>query len=237
MKKTDLQTVSVVIPVHNGEKYLQETIRSVLNQTLKPFEIIVVDDGSTDKSIKITESFAPHINLIKNKNNGAASARNTGILKSKGEFLAFLDADDLWLPKKLEIQMDFLRSNRHIEILYSQAIQFYSPDLPGKIRETIKIVKEAQPFHVPGTLLLSKKSFLSIGLYNEEYETGENIDWYLRALDSDIEIHTLNKVLIRRRIHANNSSRFKKAEKIDYLKMARESILRKKKTKTNKQSE
>lgn len=229
MRENYPQTVSVVIPVYNGEKYLGEAIRSVIEQTLRPNEVIVVDDGSTDNSAQIAESFVPHVKLIKKGNNGAASARNAGIMKSKGFYLAFLDADDLWLPNKLEIQMDFLTSNRHIEILFCKAIQFYSPDLSANTRIKIQIVENVLPYHVPGTVLLSKDSFLSIGLYNENYKTGETIDWYLRALDSDYKINTLNEVLLRRRIHSKNSSRLKKSHRSDYIKIVRETLARRRK--------
>lgn len=229
MKDDILKNISVVIPVYDGEKYLAEAIESVLEQTLKPYEVIVVDDGSTDNSAKVAESFFPHVKLIQMEQSGPSAARNVGVLEANGYYLAFLDADDIWMSNKLKLQMDFLASNEDIDVLFGKSIQFYSPDLPANSRKKIRLVEGAQPFHGPETLLLSKKLFLSIGLFNENYKTGENIDWYMRALDSGHKIHALNKVLVRRRIHSKNRSRFSKSHRSDYLRIVRETLARRRK--------
>jgi glycosyltransferase involved in cell wall biosynthesis len=98
------QTISVVIPCYNGAKYLREALDSVLAQTLPPLEVIVVDDGSTDDSAAIAESFGPPVRVIRQSNQGESVARNRAIGEAKGEWVAFLDADDLWLPEKLAEQ-------------------------------------------------------------------------------------------------------------------------------------
>jgi len=99
-------TVSVVIPCYNGSMYLRETLKSALSQTLSPLEVIVVDDGSTDDSATIAESFGSPVRVIRQKNQGESVARNRGIDEAKGEWIAFLDADDLWKPEKLEKQFE-----------------------------------------------------------------------------------------------------------------------------------
>ncbi|ASV76489.1 Putative glycosyl transferase [Thermogutta terrifontis] len=96
--------ISVVIPVYNGAKYLREALASVMEQTYKPFEIIVVDDGSTDGSADIAKSFAENIIVLSQANRGESAARNLGINAASGDWIAFLDADDIWHPKKLERQ-------------------------------------------------------------------------------------------------------------------------------------
>lgn len=101
--------VSVIIPCYNSEKTLQKTIESVLAQTYRPIEVIVVDDGSSDSSIDIAASFDSPVTVIAKKNGGPASARNRGIRECKGDYIAFLDADDLWLPDKLDKQIAFAR--------------------------------------------------------------------------------------------------------------------------------
>jgi glycosyltransferase involved in cell wall biosynthesis len=97
--------VSVVIPCYNTEKYLREAIGSVLAQTALPIEIIVIDDGSTDKSVDIAESFGPPVRVIRQKHQGESVARNRGIDEAKGDWIAFLDADDIWKANKLESQL------------------------------------------------------------------------------------------------------------------------------------
>lgn len=100
--------VSVIIPCHNGEKWIEAAVTSVLDQTWRPIEIIIVDDGSQDKSLSVCESFAdnPLVNVIAQTQQGASAARNTGIRSSKGAWFQFLDADDLLAPDKVKLQME-----------------------------------------------------------------------------------------------------------------------------------
>jgi glycosyltransferase involved in cell wall biosynthesis len=98
-------TVSVVIPVFNGGRYLREALDSVLCQTLPPLEVLVVDDGSTDESAAIAEAYGPPVRVIRQANQGESVARNRGIDEAQGEWVGFLDADDIWLPGKLKAQL------------------------------------------------------------------------------------------------------------------------------------
>ncbi|MBR5389108.1 glycosyltransferase family 2 protein [Candidatus Saccharibacteria bacterium] len=105
--------ISVVVPVHNAEEFIDETIRSILSQTFQDFELLLVDDKSTDSSVKTIESIDDkRIKLIKLKeNSGAAVARNTGIKRAQGRYICFIDADDLWSKDKLKKQLDFMQKN------------------------------------------------------------------------------------------------------------------------------
>lgn len=105
---SDGPTVSVIIPVYNGERFLAEAIRSALDQTLSPAEIIVIDDGSTDASAEVARGFGPPVRVLAQANLGPAAARNLGVAHAAGDLLAFLDADDLWMPEKLAYQVQFL---------------------------------------------------------------------------------------------------------------------------------
>ncbi|MGI8668594.1 MAG: glycosyltransferase family 2 protein, partial [Aridibacter sp.] len=103
--------VSVIIPAYNAEQFISQTIESVLGQTLKDFEIVVVDDGSTDETAGIAESYGAPVRCIRKTNGGVSRARNTGIEHAVGKYIAFLDADDLWEPTKLEKQVALLDAN------------------------------------------------------------------------------------------------------------------------------
>ena len=106
--------ISIVVPVYNAEKFIEETVTSVMNQTLLEWELLLVNDGSTDGSAKVLEELAEkdaRIRTIHIENGGAARARNIGTEQAKGRYLAFLDADDLWEPKKLEKELAFLREH------------------------------------------------------------------------------------------------------------------------------
>ena len=109
------ELVSIIMPNYNGAKYVQETIKSVLAQTYQNWEILFVDDCSTDNSIEIAERFQdPRIRILKNeKNSGAAVSRNYALREAKGRWVAFLDSDDLWLPQKLEKQIAFMEENNY----------------------------------------------------------------------------------------------------------------------------
>ena len=114
--------VSVIIPVYRVEQYIAATVQSVLDQTYKNFELFIIDDGSPDRSIEICQQFQdPRINVIRQKNRGANAARNTGIHYAQGEYLACLDADDLWLPEKLAKHVQHLDSSPDVGISFSRS--------------------------------------------------------------------------------------------------------------------
>lgn len=114
--------VSIIIPAYNAEKYITETIESVLKQTYQHFELIIVNDGSTDNTLTIIENFAqkdPRINIINKKNTGVSDTRNLGMTNAQGEYIALLDADDVWLENNLEKKIAVLENNPHIDFIFS----------------------------------------------------------------------------------------------------------------------
>ena len=124
--------VSVIIPTYNREEFITETIKSVLNQTYKDFEIIVVDDGSTDNTKQKLEPFKSKIKLIEQKNSERAVARNNGVKSSSGEYIAFLDSDDLWIKNKLENQVNFLDEKKDFILTYGQSFRINEHGKPIK---------------------------------------------------------------------------------------------------------
>jgi len=127
MMQTKEPLVSIVVPAYNSGRYLTETIDSVINQTYKNWELLIVDDGSSDDTLSIAAKFAsrdPRVKVFPSESNwgGPAKPRNFGIRQAKGDYIAFLDSDDLWLPGKLQKQIDFLEKNKDIFWLYSKFI-------------------------------------------------------------------------------------------------------------------
>ena len=118
--------VSVIIPTYQYDSFIGEAIDSVLAQTYKDYELIVVDDGSIDRTREIISKYGSNINYIYQENKGLAAARNTGIRATKGEYLSFLDADDAWLPNKLEVEVEFLDTHPVVGMVYSNYFYFGS---------------------------------------------------------------------------------------------------------------
>lgn len=197
--------VSVIIPVYNGEKYLGEAIQSVLDQDYRPIEIIVVDDGSTDRSAEIARSYAG-VSYLYQENQGVSVARNAAIAMARGEFLAFLDADDRWTPNKLSTQVGYHLT--HPEIGYTitnQRIQL-EPGAPVQIAFKRELLEVDHPGYVPSTLMVKREAFLVIGDFQTRYRTGEDIDWFSRAKDSGIPMGIVPEMLLFRRMHHSNLS-------------------------------
>ena len=117
-----MKLVSVIVPVYNVEAYIEETVKSILAQTYENFEVLIIDDESPDRSVEIVQQFDdPRIRIIRQKNRGLAGARNTGVRHAKGDYLAFLDSDDLWLPDKLEKHVAHLDSSPEVGLSFSQS--------------------------------------------------------------------------------------------------------------------
>ncbi len=189
--------VSVVIPVFNGERFLAEAIQSVLDQTYRPLELIVVDDGSTDRSAPIARSF-PDVRLIEQPHSGPATARNTGVAAARGAFLAFLDADDLMPADKLTRQVEHLR--KHPEagcVLGRQELL---------LDEGIEQPAWAEHGEAPLMSMVVRASlFDDVGGFDPTYVYGEDADCLLR-MRQFADVDTLDSVVLRRRIHASNLS-------------------------------
>ena len=224
--------VSVIIPVYNGEKYLQETIETVFKQTYQPIEIIAVDDGSTDRSKQIISQF-PEIKYIFQKNQGVAVARNTGIAEAKGEYIALLDQDDLWTNNKLQIQVEYLNEHSEIDYVLGHQQSFIQAgcEKPKWLKE--KYLEESTPAYLVGALLARKSVFDRIGGFCEEYRYGNDSDWFAKSLDFDIKSTVLPEVILHKRIHDTNESHNTKDMQVELLTIIRASIQRKRQLKKN----
>lgn len=205
------QLVSVIIPVYNCRLYLAESIQSVLAQCHRPIEIIVIDDGSTDGSPDIARQF-PDVQLHLQSNRGSNAARNRGVQLSQGEFIAFLDQDDLWTPTKLSDQLALFKDNVETALVFGHVQNFFTPDIPISKRLGYGDVSRSIPgFHV-GTLLLRRQTFLEIGYFDEQREYANFIEWYSAAVDRGFKHVVLPQVVMKRRIHNTNMTLQSKGE-------------------------
>jgi glycosyltransferase involved in cell wall biosynthesis len=198
--------VSVVIPVRNGVRYLGEAIQSVLAQGYPEIEVIVVDNASTDGSKAAAEGFGAPVRVIDEPRRGAAHARNSGASLARGEYFAFLDADDLWAPGKLARQLNELESRPGLDMVFTFGENFLSPELTEEQRRAVSFAPGVIPFIMPSAMLARRESFSRVGPIPDLRE-GEFIAWYGLALSMGIRSEVIPEALVRRRVHLSNSTR------------------------------
>lgn len=221
--------VSVIIPVYNCERYLAQSIDSVLNQTYPNLETIVIDDGSTDKSPSIVKSFGPKVRLLSQPNRGIGSARNLGINNANGDFFAFHDADDLMEKKRIEKQIKIFKENTGVDIVFGCVKQFFDPDIDQEIKRNKFCPDQIMVGKVAGTLLVKRNSFFRVGFFGTHWKTGEFIDWYSKAKECELRDEVINDVVLFRRIHANNQGIRENRSKSDYIQALKASLDRRRK--------
>lgn len=209
-----MNLVSIITPSYNSEKFIGKTIESVLAQTYQNWEMIIVDDKSTDSSTDIIKNYTEkdeRIRLIMlNKNGGVASARNKAILECKGDYIAFLDSDDLWLPEKLEKQLNFMLENHHAFTYLSYEKINSKGEVIGKVNAPAKIsYHDLLKTCYPGCLTVMidvevlKGMFIPLGTKREDYA------FWLKIIKQTHYAFGLDQVLAQYRLHPDQNSRIK----------------------------
>lgn len=194
--------ICAVIPAHNCERYVAAAIKSVLAQTKRVDDIIVVDDGSTDSTAAVLDRFAGRIRIIRQNRYGATRALNAGIALTSAEILTFLDADDLWLPQKNQRQYEALVADRAVEAVFGAVQQFVSPEL---LRDDEPApLQEPQPGISKITLMIRRSAFDRIGLFDESMKVADFVEWYTRAAHAGLRTLALDEVVALRRLHGAN---------------------------------
>jgi glycosyltransferase involved in cell wall biosynthesis len=221
-------SISALIAVYNTERFIAEAIESVLHQTYPPMEIIIFNDGSTDNTGAIVKTFSDRVRYIEGKKIGVTAARNYLLTQAKGDWIAFHDADDIWMPQKLEKQTAFLNQNPKMDACLGLALQFLETGhtLPSNYKKSILDEPSAQ-FYLPN-MLVKKEVFNVVGNFTcYGKPTGVDSEWFARAKDANIKIGIVNEVLYKRRWHDKNLSHTLVFEKT-MLDILRRSIHRKK---------
>jgi glycosyltransferase involved in cell wall biosynthesis len=218
--------VSVIIPAYNAEKYLAEAVGSVLAQSHRPLEVIIVDDGSTDRTKAVAASFGSAVNYSWQAHAGAAAARNTGVRMAQGGFIAFLDADDLWEPCKLALQVHAFRQDPTLSMVFGHVQQFVSPELSTEEAARLNYQRGPLPGRSPSALLMRTIAFRQIGEFDVQWKLGEFVDWHCRAQESGLKELMLPEVVCRRRLHRTNQGLVNKAERREYIEIIRHALAR-----------
>ena len=204
--------VSVILPIYNNAALVPEALESALNQTFQDFEIIAVDDGSTDNSAQVLRSYEPRIRVFQQANGGASSARNLAIREAQGEFIAFLDADDIWELNKLELQVAAFRADEKVGVCYSECVLFdtqktwdanfgSNPHTSGMIFDAIL----AKHFISMSSVMIKRSCLDDVGLFDESLIGSEDYNLFLR-LAKKYPYKFLETSLVRLRCHDGNLS-------------------------------
>jgi glycosyltransferase involved in cell wall biosynthesis len=195
--------VSVVVAVRDGERYLAETLDSILGQSVPPGEVVVVDDGSTDATQAVLEPYAG-VRIVAQEPEGVAAALNHGVAASTGELVAFLDADDVWPPTSLECRITRLAAPDRPEAVCGRIAQFVSPELDPAAARAFRF--DPTPVHAPmfQTMLIRRSAFERVGPLATDYVIGANIDWVSRARAAGVRTAQVEDVVALRRLHESN---------------------------------
>jgi glycosyltransferase involved in cell wall biosynthesis len=226
--------ISVIIPTYNYGEFICDSIESVINQTYKDFEIIVVDDGSTDNTPEVVKKYKDRVSYIYKENEGPSSARNYGIKNAKGEYLCFLDSDDIFLPEKLELQAKYMEDHRddNIGLIYSdyycvsrklKIIDYYESIGFSSQIEAIKYLFNYNYINT-STVMIPKTCIDRIGIFNEKYRYLEDYDLWLR-LGCNYKFLYINEPLVKTRSHyKNHRNKVGDVEMINNAKKIKEDI-------------
>lgn len=224
--------ISVIIPAYNVEKHLYAALASVFAQTFQDFECIVVDDGSTDDTPRTIERES-RITAIRQTNQGASAARNAGIHAARGEYLTFLDADNLWYPARLEVQLAFHQAEPLLDFSHVQLIERIAEGVPPPAWALCQHPENGltYPF-APSGLMIKRQVMLQLGGYDSRFRVGEITEWLSRARDAGLREARLSPILGEVWIHQNNVSHDQSTMRALVLRALHESIRRKRNVRT-----
>jgi len=215
-------TVSVIIPVYNDTRYLEEAIDSALAQTHRPFEVIVIDDGS-EPPIELPERRVGRVRFARVQHRGQGAARNIAAYHTRGDVLAFLDADDVWLPDKLQRQVAVLADDPSVDMVFGGVEEFLSPELDPT--ELPAVAHEEQRVGgLPSAFVVRRKSFNRVGGFRDDVVFGEFVDWYSRALEIGLREARIDEVVTRRRIHDRNTGIVERGLRSQYARVLKDAL-------------
>jgi glycosyltransferase involved in cell wall biosynthesis len=211
--------VSVVIPAFNASAFVADAIESALAQTFRPWQIVVVDDGSTDGTADVVRGFGADVELVQRVNGGIGAARNSALERCTGTHIALLDADDIWAPAKIERQLAAMGESG-ADLAFCLAVNF------RRSREGTIETSDVLRGHGPSAMLATRRAFGRVGLFNESLRVGEFLDWLARAREAKLKEVDVEEVLFRRRVHESNTGITQSANRVDYTRALRAALQR-----------
>jgi glycosyltransferase involved in cell wall biosynthesis len=197
--------VSVIMIARNGADFIASALASVFESRVQPLEVLVIDGISTDATAALAAA-VPNVTVVPQRSTGIAGAYNEGVAMARGDLLAFLSHDDLWLPGKLDKQTELMRSDPDLLYSFTLVQHFLEPGHtpPSGFRATL--LGGPVPGFLMETMMARRGAFERVGGFSDAYALGNDSDWFMRARDLGLKMAVLPEVLLRKRIHGGNTS-------------------------------
>jgi glycosyltransferase involved in cell wall biosynthesis len=194
-------SVGAAIPACNAERWLPDAIESLLAQTAPPEDILVLDDGSNDRTAALAAGFGGRVRVVSQPNSGIGAARNRAVELVRGEIVAFLDADDLYTPSSIATRLAVLLERPHVDVVFGHERRF------AEIRDGEPVpIGPSRPSPLPGSMLVRRGALELVGQFPADTRVAEGLDWLLRAQELSIEGATVEEQVLWRRVHGENNS-------------------------------
>jgi glycosyltransferase involved in cell wall biosynthesis len=207
-------SISVVIPAYNAERFIAQTLESVLAQTLPPDEVLVIDDGSTDSTADVAERFGAPVRVIRRANARQSATRNFGVQEAKSEWIAFIDADDRWEPDKLARQAEELARHPEADLCYTARVQLFDDGvttrlgrvIPVPAGEDVRTGLFRNTTFLPSSVMVRRSAFLASGGFDTSMNYVEDWDLWMRMFHSGMKFAAVQEPLVQHRLHAGSMS-------------------------------
>ena len=223
-------TVTAAIPVRDGEAYLAEAIESILGQSRPCEQVIVVDNGSADRSGEIARGYGPAVEVVFEPRPGIGAARNAAIGAARGTHIAFLDADDLWDPAKTALQLAAFDADPDLQLAFGHVRQFVSPDLAVEEAAALRGPADSQPGLYLAAMLAARSAIEAVGPWPEDVQISDGLTFMLRARELGLKQAMLPQTVTLRRLHGENHSIRNRGERAEFARMLKQSLDRRRAT-------
>ncbi len=198
--------MTVVIPLFEGERFVAEAIASALAQDRAVHEVVVVDDGSTDRGAAVAGAFDAPVRVVRQAHRGAGAARNHGVAVATGDLLCFLDADDVLAPDAIGRHLAVFEAEPEVDGTFGEIVEFV--DGAPEATSGLRAPRITGPVRLPSTMVLRRSAFEAVGPFDESLRRSEGLEWLARADDHAIRFHPAPGAVLHRRLHgANNGIR------------------------------
>lgn len=216
--------VSVVMPAYNAERFIGAALDSIAAQAAKPLETLVIDDGSQDRTAQIAKAHGLAGLVVRQQANaGPSAARNAGLAQASGAWIAFLDADDLWLPGKLAVQSRLAEKHPEVD-LWLGATEGVAIDQPLPARRAFMASFESRPFLQLGAMLVRRSVFDRAGLFDPELFYGEDLDWIMRAQEVGVVMQIHSDTVLKYQRHGDNMTNHTGLRDRDFMRVLKKSL-------------